>query len=227
MKCLAVNTATQVISIALLDGDRVAYLFESPETRDQGNVLIGHIQRGLAESGMDFPDLDVLAVVTGPGSFTGIRVGLATMRGIALAADKPLIGMSSFDMFSVSEPHAVNLIAVESWREELYFAALDEEGHPLVECMNETPEIFLQRLARRFPVDGKIIISGDAKGVLAALLPQATITEKEATAVEVARRALLEFKKGGVLARPMPYYLREADVTISAKVSKTVTAGEA
>ena len=101
LKCLAVNTATKVLSLALVEGEEVLHFYETAETRDQGNLLLGHIQSGLKKSNLGFADLDVLAVVTGPGSFTGIRIGLATMRGIALAADKPLIGLSSFDMFAV------------------------------------------------------------------------------------------------------------------------------
>lgn len=226
MKCLAVNTATKALSLALVEGEKVLHLFETPEMRDQGNLLLGHIQDGLKKNNLGFADLDLLAVVTGPGSFTGIRVGLATMRGLALAADKPLIGLSSFDMFAVPEKDTVNIVAVESWREQLYFAVLDDESHPLMECMNETPEIFLRRLQHGLPGDHKITLSGDAAETLVPLLPQAVIVSKMNNAVDVARLAVQRFKNNGAQARPVPYYLREADVTISAKISKTLKTGE-
>jgi len=226
MKCLAVNTATKVLSLALVEGGEVLHFFETPETRDQGNTLLGHIQSGLKKNNIGYPDLDVLAVVTGPGSFTGIRIGLAAMRGISLAADKPLIGLSSFDMFAVPDSEAVNIIAVESWREELYFAALDEEGHPLIECGNETPEVFARRFVHALPGNHKIRLSGDAAGTVAPFFPEALLADKEATAVNVARLALHKFKKSSVFPKPVPYYLREADVTISAKVAKTLKARE-
>jgi len=226
MKCLAVNTATKVLSIAIVDGGKTLHLFETPEMRDQGNVLLGHIKSGLAENKISFSDLDLLAVVTGPGSFTGIRVGLATMRGIALAADKPLIGISSFEMFAAAEEDAVNIVAVESWREELYFAVLDGEGRSLIECMNETPDVFFKRFHHHLPTGRKIIISGDAKESAAALFPQAILKDKEANAADVARLAVRQFKKGAVLAKPIPYYLREADVTISRKTAHTLKAQE-
>ncbi|OYV46187.1 MAG: tRNA (adenosine(37)-N6)-threonylcarbamoyltransferase complex dimerization subunit type 1 TsaB, partial [Burkholderiales bacterium 21-58-4] len=222
LKCLAVNTATKTLSIALVEGDAVSYFYEAAETRDQGNLLLNHILTGLRDNDLDFADLDVLAVVTGPGSFTGIRIGLATMRGIALAADKPLRGFSSFDMFAEHVPDAVNIIAVESWREELYFAVMDEGGHPLIDCGNETPEAFLGRFRRELPGERPIRLSGDGAGALEALLPSAVRAEKEGDAVTVAHLALNRFRATGTgkHALPVPYYLREADVTISSKPAR-------
>src|ERR1700722_15724387 len=140
-----------MLSLALVEDGKVLHFYETAETRDQGNLLLGHIQSGLKKNNISFADLDVLAVGTGRGSFTGIRIGLATMRGIALAADKPLIGLSSFDMFAVRGADAINIIAVESWREELFFSVLGEGGHPLIACGNETPPVFAQRLRQELP----------------------------------------------------------------------------
>lgn len=224
MKCLAVNTATTLLSLALVEGDRTLHYYETAETRDQGNLLLGHIQSGLKKNNLSYADLDVLAVVTGPGSFTGIRVGLATMRGLALAADKPLIGFTSFDMFAAPVANTLNIVAVESWREELYVAVLDEEGHPLVACRNETPEVFARQLREELPGDHPFRLSGDAAQKLVTLFPGATLVDTPADAVHVARLALHRFAKGGHFISPTPYYLREADVTISAKVNRTVKA---
>ena len=196
------------------------HFYETAETRDQGNLLLGHIQGALKKNNMSFFDLDVLAAVIGPGSFTGIRVGLATMRGIALAADKPLIGLTSFDMFAVPDAGAVNIVAVESWRNELYFAVLDEEGHPLIACSNEAPEVFAQRFRHELPGDHPVRLSGDAAAALLPFFPQALLADKDNNAINVAHLALHRFRNGGVFAKPTPYYLREADVTISPKIAK-------
>ncbi len=228
MKCLAVNTATKTLSIALVEGDDVLHFYETAETRDQGNLLLNHILNGLRENGLDFADLDVLAAVTGPGSFTGIRIGLSTMRGIALAADKPLIGFSSFDMFAARVPDAVNIVAVESWREELYFAVMDEAGQQLTACGNEAPEAFLERFRSELPGGRPIQLSGDGAAALEALLPAAVRVDKEGDAVSVAHLALDRFrdKVDGNHSLPVPYYLREADVTISSKPVRILDAKE-
>ena len=222
LKCLAVNTATKLLSIALVEGEAVLHFYETAETRNQGNLLLGHIQEALKKHNIGFADLDVLAVVTGPGSFTGIRIGLATMRGIALAADKPLIGFSSFDMFATRGTDAVNIVAVESQRNELYFAVMDEEGHPLLACSNETPEIFAQRLRHELPGNHPLRLSGDAAATLAPFFPEATLSDKDVNAINIAHLALHRFREGGTFASPTPYYLREADVTISSKVARTL-----
>jgi tRNA threonylcarbamoyladenosine biosynthesis protein TsaB len=211
-----------VLSLALVEGEKILHFYETAETRNQGNLLLGHIQDALKKHNIGFADLDVLAVVTGPGSFTGIRIGLATMRGIALAADKPLIGLSSFDMFATRGADAVNIIAVESLRDELYFAVMDEEGHPLIACSNEKPEIFAQRLKHELAGDHPLRLSGDAAAALVNLFPEALVADKEANAINVAHLALHRFRQGGTFPSPTPYYLREADVTISSKVARTL-----
>jgi tRNA threonylcarbamoyladenosine biosynthesis protein TsaB len=224
MKCLAVNTATKILSLALVEGEKALHFYETTETRNQGNLLLGHIQQALKKNNLDFADLDVLAVVTGPGSFTGIRVGLATMRGIALAAGKPLIGFSSFDMFAVHGMDAVNIVAVESLRDELYFAVMDEDG-PLIACSNETPEAFVQRFRHELPGDHPLCLSGDAAAVMTKFFPQTALADKEGNALNIAHLALHKFKEAGAGAtfpNPTPYYLREADVTISSKIARTV-----
>jgi tRNA threonylcarbamoyladenosine biosynthesis protein TsaB len=223
IKCLAVNTATKILSLALVEGETELHFYETAETRNQGNLLLGHIQEALKKNNITFADLDVLAVITGPGSFTGIRIGLATMRGIALAADRPLIGFSSFDMFAQHD-NAVNIVAVESLRNELYFAVLDEDG-PLIACSNETPETFAQRFSNELPGDHPLCLSGDAAGAMTALFPEARIADKEGNAITIAHLAINRFRQAGAGAtfpKPTPYYLREADVTISSKVMKTL-----
>jgi tRNA threonylcarbamoyladenosine biosynthesis protein TsaB len=211
MKCLAVNTATTMLSVALVDGDETLYRFQTAEMRDQGNLLITHAKAGLAKAGMTFDDLDLLAAITGPGSFTGIRIGLAGMRGMALAAGKPLIGLSTFDLFAAPVAGACNVMAVESWRAELYFQI--NHGQPV----NETPEVFAQRLkAEKMPV----VISGDAAQKLLPFVEGATVFETLADAADAARIAMRRYASEGDAAaatRPAPFYLRPADVTLSNK----------
>jgi len=208
MKCLAVNTATKILSVALLDDDRVLHLYQTAETRDQGNLLLRHIRAGLDKNGLTFDDLDLLAVTTGPGSFTGIRIGLAAVRGIALAANKPVTGVSSFDMFAV--PGVNNLVAVESWRDEPYFRLVGADGRVLISPVNEMPEVFAARLP-----DMSLTVSGDAAEKIMPILPPGTILHKpEANAVRVAQVAVNSWNPEEFPIRPTPFYLRPADITL-------------
>lgn len=211
MKCLAVNTANAVLSVALHVDGAVAYHFATTETRDQGNLLLQHAAEGLKTAGLDYADLDILATVTGPGSFTGIRIGLAAMRALAMAAAKPLIGISSFDLFAAPRDGHVNVIAVEAWREELY---IQIDNQPPV---NETPAAFLPRLGAYAGMP--VILSGDAAQKMAAVLPDAEIIDACADARHLAELAISRFdaEKSAGFPRPVPFYLREADISVSTR----------
>lgn len=209
MKILAVNTANSVLSLALVVDGETRYFHETSETRDQGNVLISHAQKGLQEAGLTFADLGLLAVVTGPGSFTGIRIGIAALRGIALAAAKPLVGISSFDLFTVDKNGFENIVCLESFREELYIRHAGK-------AVNLPPQGFAASLSA-----GSYVISGDAAAKLKEFLPHAEIDTRQPDARDVAMLAAARFVKDGVPSEsPVPFYLRDADVSFSTKIQQ-------
>ncbi len=211
MICLAVNTANTVLSVELVRDGAVLHYYETTETRNQGNLLLQHVKKGLEVAGLKYADIDLLAVVTGPGSFTGIRIGLATLRGIAMAADLPVIGVTSFEIFAAPSTGKANILAIESWREELYFTALDAAGKTIIPPVNEPPADFLRRLP-----PGPFVISGDATNKLSALLPDAENLGETIPPGTIARCAIAKFKAQGS-ELPLPFYMRDADVTISKK----------
>ncbi|MBZ0141385.1 MAG: tRNA (adenosine(37)-N6)-threonylcarbamoyltransferase complex dimerization subunit type 1 TsaB, partial [Pseudorhodoplanes sp.] len=88
MRVLAIDTALEACAAALLDTKRGALLasVSLPMTRGHAEALMPVIETVMRDSGLAFSDLDRIAVTTGPGSFTGLRVGIAAARGIALAA---------------------------------------------------------------------------------------------------------------------------------------------
>ncbi len=95
MKILAVDTALGACSAALLDDERVlAHRFE-PMDRGHAERLAPMVEEIVREANTDFASLDRLAVTTGPGTFTGQRVGLAFMRGLRVALHRPLIGITT------------------------------------------------------------------------------------------------------------------------------------
>lgn len=212
MKCLAVNTANTLLTLALVIDGQLVHAYETSETRDQGNLLLQHAQKALDAAQLTYQQLDLLAVVTGPGSFTGIRIGLATMRALAMAAEVPVMGISAFELFVAQRTGHANIICVESWREELYFQANDTAGNIVIPPVNLSPEDFLQKLA---PVPGPYLLSGDAAEKLQPLLAGAVMHDAKITAADAARIAAAKFQKTGQGEHPVPFYLREADVTIA------------
>ena len=106
MKILAIDTSLAACSAAVVDGKSlVGHRFEVIG-RGHGEVLIPMIDDLRAGSALDFGDLDLIAVSVGPGSFTGVRVGIATARALALAADIPTRGFVSLEIIAAGAVHS-------------------------------------------------------------------------------------------------------------------------
>jgi tRNA threonylcarbamoyladenosine biosynthesis protein TsaB len=126
MKMLAVDTALGACSVAITaDGETLAHHWVAMP-RGHAEALAPMVERAMAEAGLAFADLDRLAVTTGPGTFTGQRVGLAFMRGLRIALGKPLIGLTTLEvMAAAAEAEArtpLTAVLHEAKRGEVYAA---------------------------------------------------------------------------------------------------------
>jgi tRNA threonylcarbamoyladenosine biosynthesis protein TsaB len=109
MRVLAIDTALAACSAAVLDTEHNGGIVASeslPMVRGHAEALLPLLQRVMRAAGLTFPAIDRIAVTTGPGSFTGLRVGIAAARGIALAADKPAVGVSTLSAYAA--PHVAD-----------------------------------------------------------------------------------------------------------------------
>jgi len=109
MRVLAIDTALAACSAAVLDTEHNGGIVASeslPMVRGHAEALLPLLQRVMQAAGLTFPDIDRIAVTTGPGSCTGLRVGIAAARGIALAADKPAVGVSTLSAYAA--PHVAD-----------------------------------------------------------------------------------------------------------------------
>ena len=102
LKLLTIDTSTSTCSVALTLGSRIAgeYLLELDKTLT--NRLLSAVDLLMSGAGMTVADLDALGVALGPGAFTGVRVGVATVKGLALATGKPVVGFSSLAMLAMN-----------------------------------------------------------------------------------------------------------------------------
>jgi tRNA threonylcarbamoyladenosine biosynthesis protein TsaB len=128
---LAFDTATEVATSALVDDGEVL-----GERISRAVTLLEDVDALLRQGGASAGDVDVLAVGTGPGSFTGVRIGLATARGLALALDVPAAGVSTLDALAAGAPGAVPVI--DARRGEV-FVLVDGEARVLPPAELELP----------------------------------------------------------------------------------------
>src|SRR6202023_3460064 len=127
MLILAIDTALDACAAGVLDIDagRVIAQESLAMKRGHAEALMPLIARVIKESGIAFASLDRIAVTTGPGSFTGLRVGLSAARGIALAASKPVVGLTTLTAYAapVVSENGEHLIisAIDARHDHAYF----------------------------------------------------------------------------------------------------------
>src|SRR2546428_9468073 len=106
MRLLAVETSTLAGGAALLDGELVVGEYALDVSRTHSERLMGAIDRLLTDAGWTVRDLEGLAVSVGPGSFTGLRIGLSTVKGLALALSIPIVAVPTLDAMAALLPFA-------------------------------------------------------------------------------------------------------------------------
>ena len=123
MKKLLVDTSGPKASIGIFDGEKPLYESSIDSHKDYNRLLIPMIEEGLCKSGLSAGDIDIFGSTLGPGSFTGIRVGVAAMKGMAQAAGKKFAGVSTLDIIALSAGCAGIITAlIGAGRNEFYAA---------------------------------------------------------------------------------------------------------
>ena len=219
MNLLGFDTSTNATSACLLrdDGEvfervpSVERLFERPAHAAE---LLPMVDALLSEAGVDWPQLDAVAVGVGPGTFTGLRIGVATARALAHANELELRPVSSLAALAAGIDASVRLPVLDARRGEV-FAALHDSGQELWEPFAATPDELAERL-REAPANP--LSAGDGSLRFAQVLEAAGVTVAPRESPSHVVRALhLCRLAAGVRAVPpealIPNYLRQPDAT--------------
>jgi tRNA threonylcarbamoyladenosine biosynthesis protein TsaB len=172
MLILAIDTALDACAAGVLDTDAGKLIAQESQGMKRGHAeaLMPLIARVMKESGIAFAGLDRIAVTTGPGSFTGLRVGLSAARGIALAANKPVVGLTTLTAYAapvVSQNLEQPVIsAIDARHDHVYFQVVSGDGNPLIRPRVAPIEEALG--ASRF---GAPYLVGNAAGILSQRWP--------------------------------------------------------
>ena len=172
MIILAIDTALDACSAAVLDtsAGKIIALESQPMQRGHAEALMPLIARVMKEAGVAFTALDRIAVTTGPGSFTGLRVGLSAARGIGLAAAKPVVGLTTLAAYAapiVAEngEHPI-LSAIDARHDHVYYQVVSGDGSPLIK-----PKVAPIAEALEAAQLGALHLVGNAANILAERWP--------------------------------------------------------
>lgn len=212
MLILAFDTAGNGCSVCLWQDGSVLAGRADTMARGQAEALVPMIEAVMAEAGADYAALDRIAVTVGPGSFTGLRVGVATARGLGVALMKPVWGVTTTEAFAHAVPAEKRtvgtvLAAIDARRDDVYLQAFRAPGMtPLNDLVAALPEGVPGLLALRL-APAPVIACGDAAARLAGLegvaevVPQ-PVVEAPVVAAIAAGRPLPQGPPSALYVRP-------------------------
>ena len=206
----------------MLDDDRVLACLRGDESRTHGERMPGELARVLEMAGVARERIDLLAVAIGPGAFTGLRIGLAAIQGLAMALDKPVAGVSALDALAEQvPPGAFDRVIpwMDAQRGDVFAAIVDGTSRTEIEPPSTAaPRALLDQWSAHLQ-SRKSIFIGDAVSRDAAMIgtiPGADTRVPEMLAPDIARlgRRMAERGKIGPPHTLEPIYVRRPDAEI-------------
>ena len=192
--------------------------------RGQSERLVPMIEEVMATAGLDYGALEAVAVTRGPGGFTGVRIGLATARGLGLALGRPVMGVTNFEAQALAAPELragqVLAVVIDAKRAEVYVQAFraGERGAPPAPA-GPGRALRPEALDEALP-PGPLVVVGDGAALAAPALRAAgrrlelPAAAEPCLAAQVAELAAGRPLPAPDLPPPGPLYLRGADVTL-------------
>lgn len=228
MTILALDSALSSCSAAVIkDGEILSEIFEIGK-RGQAERLIPMCQEACAQAGLSFDDLGAIAVTRGPGTFTGVRIGLAAAKGLALALDIPLVGITTLEVVArnAAEDGCSGRIAIahDARRSEVYLQIFDlKDGH--VTPISEPVAMPLGAVEKCLD-DGVLSLVGTGAELVKSFLSQDAMERlkfsdmmTEPNAGTVGRMAFERLGAGDDIAEVVPLYLRAPDAVAAKPIT--------
>jgi tRNA threonylcarbamoyladenosine biosynthesis protein TsaB len=221
MRILALDTALGATSVAVFDteGSRILAEDRVEMTRGHAEALVPMVGRVLEKAGLAFQAIDRFASTVGPGSFTGIRIGIAAARAFALAHRKPVVGVSTLAAFAApvlfgGEKRPV-AAAVDARHGMIFYQLTGADGRQIA-----GPGLFSLADAARKVGSGSVIVTGDAAELLARTIKEqnpdfriGAETSRPGISPPILWVARLASVADPSASPCRPLYLREANVT--------------
>lgn len=225
---LCIETGTDICSVGIARDGEPVLLRESGEGRDHARKVGVFVDELLRETGISCDDIDAVAVGKGPGSYTGLRIGVSFAKGLCYGAGKPLIAVGSLDALVqvAREDYEAGIIDIDGWeqaalcpmvdarRMEVYAQVFDSAGNRLTDV---AAEIIDERSFAVWRKNGKLVVFGNGAAKCAEVLPDVALANVVPSARGIAPLAQLAFERGEFenMAYFEPFYLKDFVVTTS------------
>jgi tRNA threonylcarbamoyladenosine biosynthesis protein TsaB len=228
MRILAVDTATTSCSVAIVDNTSLLSEFTLAKEETHSKHLMDMIKAALRISGLNFSDLDGFAVTRGPGSFTGLRIGISTIKGLVVASEKPVVGVSSLEALALQVSYSRDLICpiLDARRGEVYFSRYRFlNGHLKKQTKERVapPDQAVEDLNESclFVGNGALLYKEmilEKMGELASFAPLIKNTIRAST---MAYLSMAKFENNDTddIETILPYYIRKSDAELNLMIS--------
>lgn len=161
MYCLAIDTTSKFLCIAVIKNEQVIGQYNKIHDRQHSVLLLSLIEKVLCLCGISANELDCLAVDIGPGSFTGLRIGIATVKGLSMSLNKPVIGLCSLELIAAAQAAdgAIICPVIDAKRQQVYSAVYKSMNNKIT----RQGGYFLGPIDELLKgLKGKVIFCGDA-----------------------------------------------------------------
>ena len=197
MKILALETSAKSVSTAVVEnGAPLAYAYQCTGLT-HSRTLMPMVDAMLKNAELTLDDMDAVAVAAGPGSFTGLRIGIAAVKGLAWAADKPCFGVSTLEAMAQNLAHMDGLLvcAMDARRNQVYNALFEAKSGVLTRL---TPDraIAVAELAEELRPCGTVLLATTTHIMRPPQYPFAGTAEELAAALEVSRQTIGSLENG-------------------------------
>lgn len=217
---LAVDTSSVRASFAIARGATIIASSQSDAFSPHSKIFFDHLSALLQKARLPVTEIDIFAAATGPGSFTGLRVGLSAINGLSHAMGKPIIGVSSIDAVALSSKVTGKVLAIiDAGREEVY-AGLREIGEDRIskpfgtDAVGRLPNViesFTQYIKKESLTVVRLSDCGDGKSIFPSHWQIAALTSITAEEIAIYAGKTLN---SGTLHGLHPYYIRPSDAEI-------------
>lgn len=204
MKILALDSTAQTATVALTEDEKLLAEYTLNNGNTHSETLLPMVESMLTQLGMEVDDVELFALSCGPGSFTGVRIGAATVKGLAFGMHKPCIGVSTLEALAWNLVACPGLICpvMNARRSQVYTALFRSEGGTLTRLLPDDALSLAELEKILAGYNEPVRLCGDGYGIAREALKSVTIPEtpdrwRHASAYSVAYAALAAYWRGG------------------------------